>query len=143
VLLNQSPEDKLQSITGLQKTGKKVMMIGDGLNDSGALSKSDIGIAVSEGQNVFTPACDAIISSDQLSNLPKYISIAQKGIWIIKYSFILSFVYNSIGIGLALGGLLTPVSAAILMPLSSISVVLFTSLMTRWESRSILENLLD
>jgi len=143
ILLNQSPEDKLQAITELQKTGKKVMMIGDGLNDSGALSKSDIGIAVSEGQNVFTPACDAIISSDQLTNLPKYISIAQKGLWIIKYSFILSFVYNSIGIGLALGGLLTPVAAAILMPLSSISVVLFTSLMTRWESRSILENLLD
>lgn len=143
VLLNQSPEDKLQSITDLQKTGKKVMMIGDGLNDSGALTKSDIGIAVSEGQNVFTPACDAIISADQLTTLPKYIGIAKRGVAIIKYSFVLSFMYNIFGISLALTGLLTPIAAAILMPLSSISVVLFTSLLTHWESRSILENLPD
>lgn len=143
VLLNQSPEDKLVAIAQLQKSGHKVMMIGDGLNDSGALSKSDIGIAVSEGQNVFTPACDAIISADQLTELPEFVKIAHKGVAIIKYSFILSFVYNFIGISLALAGLLTPVAAAILMPLSSISVVLFTSLMTRWVVRNLLETLAD
>ena len=143
VLLNQSPEDKLMAIAQLQKSGNKVMMIGDGLNDSGALFKSDIGIAVSEGQNVFTPACDAIISSDRLTDLPAFIKIAHKGVAIIKYSFILSFVYNFIGIGLALAGLLTPVAAAILMPLSSISVVLFTSLMTRWVAHSLMETSAD
>jgi Cu+-exporting ATPase len=131
------------AIAQLQKSGNKVMMIGDGLNDSGALFKSDIGIAVSEGQNVFTPACDAIISSDRLTDLPEFIKIAHKGVAIIKYSFILSFVYNFIGIGLALAGLLTPVAAAILMPLSSISVVLFTSLMTRWVAHSLMETSAD
>lgn len=143
VRLNQSPEDKLVAIAQLQNSGKKVMMIGDGLNDSGALATSDIGIAVSEGQNVFTPACDAIISADQLTELPEFVKIAHKGVAIIKYSFILSFVYNFIGISLALAGLLTPVAAAILMPLSSISVVLFTSLMTRWAARNLLETSTD
>lgn len=143
MLLNQSPEDKLMAIAQLQKSGKRVMMIGDGLNDSGALSISDIGIAVSEGQNVFTPACDAIISSDKLTDLPEFIRIAHQGVAIIKYSFVLSFIYNFIGIGLALAGLLTPVAAAILMPLSSISVVLFTSLMTRWVCRGLMKNTSD
>ncbi|MGY5850800.1 heavy metal translocating P-type ATPase [Salegentibacter sp. F14] len=128
---NQKPEDKLNFIKRLQQQGSKVMMIGDGLNDAGALAQSDVGISVSENINVFSPACDGILDASRLKDLHSFFEISHKGMKIIKWSFVLSLCYNLVGLAFAVTGNLMPVVAAILMPLSSISIVAFTSLATK------------
>jgi Cu+-exporting ATPase len=129
-LFHQKPADKLAYVAELQKSGKKVLMIGDGLNDAGALAQSNVGIAISENINVFSPACDAILDATKFEQINTYLQVAKKAIQIIKYCFILSLCYNVIGLYFAVTGQLTPVIAAILMPLSSISIVLFTTIAT-------------
>jgi Cu+-exporting ATPase len=129
-LFNQKPEDKLEYIKSLQETGNNVLMIGDGLNDAGALAQSDVGISLSENINVFSPACDAILDANEFKNIATYLELSKKAIKIIKYSFVLSLCYNIIGLYFAVTGQLEPVIAAILMPLSSITIVVFTTIMT-------------
>lgn len=140
LLFNQKPEDKLKEVRELQRQGKKVMMIGDGLNDAGAMAQSNIGIAVAEDINVFTPACDAIIDAKALSNLNKFFMLAKRGRQIIIWCFVISLIYNLVGLSFAVSGNLSPVVAAILMPLSSISIVIFTWLTTQWYGRTIPNN---
>jgi Cu+-exporting ATPase len=130
LLFNQKPEDKLEFVANLQKENKKVVMIGDGLNDAGALAQSDVGIALSENINVFSPACDGILDASEFSKLGVFVGASKKAIQIIKYAFILSLFYNVIGLYFAVTGQLMPVVAAILMPLSSISIVVFTTVST-------------
>lgn len=126
LLFNQKPEDKLLYIKHLQLQGGKVMMIGDGLNDAAALKQSDVGIALTEQSNNFTPASDAIIHAKKISSLVKFILLCRANRNIIIASFILSIVYNIIGIYFAVQGTLSPLLAAILMPSSSLSIVLLT-----------------
>ncbi len=130
LLFNQKPEDKLYYVEHLQQSEKHVMMVGDGLNDAGALAQSDVGIAISENINVFSPACDAILDASKFREIANYIKVSKVAIKIIKYCFILSLCYNIVGLYFAVTGQLTPVVAAILMPLSSISIVVFTTIAT-------------
>ncbi|MDO5104319.1 heavy metal translocating P-type ATPase metal-binding domain-containing protein [Capnocytophaga sp.] len=135
ILFNQKPDDKLHYVHSLQQKGKKVMMVGDGLNDAGALKQSDVGLALAENVNVFSPACDGIMDSTKIKDLKTFLALSEKAIRIIKSSFVLSFLYNIVGISFAVLGQLSPLVAAILMPLSSISIVLFTTLSVNWAAR--------
>ncbi|MCU0388932.1 MAG: heavy metal translocating P-type ATPase metal-binding domain-containing protein [Chitinophagaceae bacterium] len=123
---NQSPHDKLSHVKALQKNGAVVLMVGDGLNDAAALSQSDAGIAVSDNVNNFSPACDAIMEASKLQNLHAYLKMAKRGRQVIYFSFFISVIYNIVGLWFASMGLLTPLVAAILMPASSISILIIT-----------------
>ncbi|RME26853.1 MAG: HAD family hydrolase, partial [Candidatus Zixiibacteriota bacterium] len=123
----QSPRDKLRYVQGALASGRRVMMLGDGLNDAGALKAATVGVAVVEDTNAFAPACDAILSATALHRLPRLLSLSRAGINIIKVSVGLSLLYNAVGLWYAASGALSPVVAAILMPASSVSVVLLTT----------------
>ncbi len=137
---NQSPQDKLFYIAALQKTGKKVLMVGDGLNDAGALKQSDVGIAVTDDTSVFTPACDGILYGARLGMLDKYLDLAKSSAHIVKAGFGISFFYNAVALTFAVTGNLTPLAAAILMPVSSISVVAFSTLAVNFIAKRKFEN---
>ena len=126
VLFNQSPEDKLEVIKSLQAMGKNVLMLGDGLNDAGALKQADVGIAVSDNTNNFTPASDAIIDASRLVRLPKFISLCRMNKPVVLFSFTISVLYNLVGLFFAVQGNLSPMIAAILMPASSLTILLVT-----------------
>ncbi|MEM8893691.1 MAG: heavy metal translocating P-type ATPase metal-binding domain-containing protein [Bacteroidota bacterium] len=124
----QSPQDKLTYVKALQESGEKVLMVGDGLNDAGALKQSEVGIALTENISSFSPACDGILEASRFSRLSAFMEFAKSSKGIIIASFVISFLYNIIGLSLAVTGFLEPVYAAILMPVSSISVVAFATL---------------
>ena len=131
---SKSPMDKLQFVETMQDQGHQVMMLGDGLNDAGALRKSDVGIAVTENPQHFTPASDGILHVSALGKLSSFMKLASWSQFIIVMGIGLSFLYNVVGISFAVSGNLTPLTAAILMPLSSISVVIFTTLAVKFAS---------
>jgi Cu+-exporting ATPase len=132
---NQSPIDKLGFIRRLQESGKTVMMVGDGLNDAGALKQSDVGVAVVEKVGAFSPASDVILEAARVPELFAIIKLARKSARIVRLSFGISAAYNLIGISIASAGILSPLVCAILMPVSSASVVLFACGVTSWAAR--------
>ncbi len=134
---NQTPEDKLAYIAALQAKGEKVMMLGDGLNDAGALQQSQVGISVVDDVYAFSPASDGILSGSKLADLAAYINFAVYNKRVVKWSYAFSLFYNIIGMIFALSGSLTPLVAAILMPLSSISVVILVTLLTNLRGRKL------
>ncbi|MFC6875977.1 heavy metal translocating P-type ATPase [Flavobacterium myungsuense] len=132
LIFNQKPEQKLEFIKKLQEEGKNVMMVGDGLNDAGALAQSNIGVSISENVNVFSPACDAILDASEFEKLGYFLRLSEKSISLIKMSFGLSILYNIIGLSFAITGNLSPLVAAIIMPLSTITIVSFVTLMSNY-----------
>jgi Cu+-exporting ATPase len=119
-----SPADKLQAIDELRKDGRAVMMVGDGLNDAGALRHSDVGVAVAEDVQSFSPACDAILDAGALNRMPSFLHFSRHSMKVVGVCFAISLFYNAAGIAWAASGHLSPLVAAILMPLSSVSVLL-------------------
>jgi Cu+-exporting ATPase len=127
---NQSPQEKLDYISSLQQKNNKIMMLGDGLNDAGALKQSDFGIAVTDNINNFSPGCDAILDGAGFNMLPNFIQQAKDAVTVIHISFAISTAYNAVGLFFAVQGLLSPLYAAILMPLSTVTIISFTSIAT-------------
>ncbi len=121
----QRPEDKLAFIRQLQAQGHRVLMLGDGLNDAGALRQADVGIAVAEDITHFTPASDAILDGRRLAQLPRFLSYARRSLRSVYQAYGLAALYNIVGQTYAVQAMLSPVIAAVLMPASSVTIVAF------------------
>ena len=132
---NQKPGDKAEFIKQLQIQGNTVLMTGDGLNDAGALMQSDVALTIADKAYHFSPASDAVLEAARFDKLDRFIRFTRTSLNIVKVAFIISFFYNIIGIGFAISGNLSPVVAAILMPISSVSVVAFATFVTRFAGR--------
>jgi Cu+-exporting ATPase len=132
---NQSPADKLRFIRELQQRGHKVMMVGDGLNDAGALKQADVGVAVVDQTGAFSPASDVILDAAELNRLARVLEFSRRAGRVVRTGFVISAIYNLIGVSFAATGLLQPMVCAILMPISSASVVFFSCSATMWTAR--------
>ncbi|MBL4587387.1 MAG: heavy metal translocating P-type ATPase metal-binding domain-containing protein [Flavobacteriales bacterium] len=137
---NMRPHQKKEWILNLQNSHRSVMMVGDGLNDAGALAQANLGVSIADDIHQFTPASDAILQSGSFEKLPDFLLLAKDGKRIVKAAFVISLFYNIAGITIAAQGILTPVFAAIFMPLSSVSIVLFTTLVSGIMARVRLSN---
>ena len=137
ILFNQSPEDKLQFIKELQNQGKNVLMLGDGLNDAGALKQSDVGFAVSEDVYNFSPASDGILNAEKLGLLMRVLRFSKGSVNAVKSTLLFSLLYNIVVISMSVKGLFTPLAAAIIMPISSIIVVLMVVISTNFISKKV------
>ncbi|MBT3208946.1 MAG: HAD-IC family P-type ATPase [Bacteroidetes bacterium] len=129
---NQKPQDKKDFIKKLQSQNKTILMTGDGLNDAGALMQSNVALTIADNVYHFSPAGDAILEASKFHKLFDFINFTKTAMKIVKMSFAISFFYNIIGISYAISGNLSPVVAAILMPVSSVSVVAFATFVTRY-----------
>jgi Cu+-exporting ATPase len=135
IAFRQKPQEKLEYVRARQREGLHVVMIGDGLNDAGALRQAEVGIAVSDQTNLFTPASDAILDGSSTQRFAALMRFARSGKTIVTLSFILSILYNLVGLGFATQARLSPLVAAILMPASSISIVIFVTLASNLSAR--------
>lgn len=120
---NCQPQQKLDRVRELQAQGHRVLMIGDGLNDAGALKQADVGIAITDDTIQFTPASDAILDASSLTQLLDFLRYSRFGMNLVRVSFGVSVCYNLVGLSYALTGHLSPLVAAILMPISSATML--------------------
>jgi P-type Cu+ transporter len=134
----QTPQDKLDFISAAHETGHRVLMIGDGLNDSGALAAADVGIAVSDETACIVPACDAVIAGNRVADLAAFVRYAARARTVVFICFAVSVLYNILGLRLALRGHLTPIASAILMPVSSLTIIALSWGAMQWSARRIL-----
>jgi P-type Cu+ transporter len=123
LVFNCRPEDKIEQVEREQNRGERVLMVGDGLNDAGAMGAADVAIAVTDDTATLVPACDVIIRSQALSTLPVLLQYAKSAKRVIVLCFVLSIIFNAVGLTLAIVGSLTPLAAAIFMPVSSLTVI--------------------
>lgn len=133
---NLSPKEKAVNVSQTQ-INENVMMIGDGLNDASAIATCDVGVAITENLNGFYPSSDAVLLSEGLNKLPAFINLARYSKRVLNWSLIFSLGYNLLGITFAVKGILTPVVAAILMPLSSVSIVILVTTLIQLKSKNL------
>jgi Cu+-exporting ATPase len=133
---HQSPSQKLEFVRQRQMDGgRTVLMVGDGLNDAGALQQADVGVAVVEEAGAFSPASDLILAAHRVPDLDRILGFANASVRWVHRGFLISGLYNVVGIAIAASGRLSPVVCAVLMPLSSFTVVAFSVLGIEWLGR--------
>ena len=130
-----SPEMKLNALKSKREQGHFPMMVGDGLNDAGALKEAWVGVAITENVHAFTPACDVIMVGKSIHELPKFLRFCKNTLRTVKFRFIFSLVYNLVWMTFAVRGELQPIVAALLMPISSITVFSINTLGIRYFAR--------
>jgi Cu+-exporting ATPase len=128
----QRPQDKLDY---LREMKGETLMLGDGLNDAGALNAATVGLAVCEDIHQFSPACDGLLQAAAVGNISRTLRFSKSIMNIIIVALVISLTYNVVGLAFAITGHLTPVVSAILMPISSVSVVGFITLAVNVVSR--------
>jgi Cu2+-exporting ATPase len=128
-----TPEEKLAAIRESRNHGGSVVMVGDGANDAAALAAADVGIAIRGGAEVSLQAAPVFIASGHLKSIARLLRGARQTSRVIYLNFALSLTYNLIAVGLAMAGLISPLIAAILMPISSVSVLALTLAMRSFE----------
>lgn len=141
VFANVLPSEKADVIEQLQKKGKTVAMVGDGINDAPALTMAEIGIAVGSGTDVAIESADIVLMRDDLSLVAQAIALSRRTLRIIQENLFWAFAYNTLGIPVAAGvlylfggPLMNPMLAAGAMSLSSVCVVLNSLRLRRWRS---------
>jgi P-type Cu+ transporter len=117
------PQNKSDKVKSLQDEGKKVIMVGDGINDAPALVQSNVGIAIGNGTDVAIESAEVVLLKGDLDGVVKSIKLSKQTIAVIKQNLFWAFIYNVIGIPLAFLGILNPMFAALAMSLSSVSVI--------------------
>ena len=136
VIANVMPSEKLDVIRKLQQEGKKVAMIGDGINDAAALTQADVGIAIGSGTDIALEAGNVVLIRDDLMDVIAAIEISKKTVSKIKQNLFYAFIYNAVLIPVAGIGLLYPAIAGLAMAASSVSVTSSSLLLKRWSPPS-------
>ncbi|ELI4033367.1 copper-translocating P-type ATPase [Staphylococcus pseudintermedius] len=124
VIAEVKPDEKSKVVTELQNEGKRVMMVGDGINDAPALMKSDIGVAMGSGSDIALESADIALVRNHLDGIAEALQLSRLTIKNIKQNLFFAFCYNLIGIPIAAAGFLAPWVAGTAMAFSSVSVVL-------------------
>lgn len=131
------PEDKLRHIEDYQKTGKKVCMIGDGINDAPALKKAYVGIAMGGiGSDIAVDAADIALINDEITEIPHLLRLAKRMMTTIKCNLTFSMTLNFVAIVLAITGKLNPIVGALVHNAGSVMVIVNSAFLLNWKKRN-------